>query len=115
MRKTTHVLLGLALADLVLTALGVEVGERHALLALSAVASMVPDLDLALRSLPLVEHRKTFHNVWTLAVVTAVYAYLLGWEAAAAASAAFLSHLASDSLTKVGVWWLHPLGGRVRG
>ncbi|MEM1985054.1 MAG: metal-dependent hydrolase [Candidatus Korarchaeum sp.] len=102
MSKRTHVAFGLLLASLLLRT------DLMPFIPIVFLASVLPDLDLLLRDLPLIEHRKTFHNVWFLILVYALavrfsprvsYLMVIG----------VLSHLMMDSLTKQGVMWLYPL------
>ncbi|MEM3481082.1 MAG: hypothetical protein QW576_05295, partial [Candidatus Korarchaeum sp.] len=60
MSKRTHVAFGLLLASLLLRT------DLMPFIPIVFLASVLPDLDLLLRDLPLIEHRKTFHNVWFL-------------------------------------------------
>ncbi len=79
--------------------------------AVCLVASLFPDLDYYLRGLPLVEHRKTLHNVWVLSITTYVlhpYGLSVPWLIG------YSSHLLLDSLTRSGVDVLL-LGRRVKG
>jgi len=74
------------------------------------ISAMLPDLDLALKSLPLIEHRKTFHNIWFMIAAAYAIFYLTGSSLVAGLSlVGVLSHLLMDSLTKVGVMWFYPL------
>jgi inner membrane protein len=74
------------------------------------ISAMLPDLDLALRGFPLVEHRKTFHNIWFTAAAAYAILHLTGSPLVAELSSiGIISHLLMDSSTKVGVMWLYPL------
>ncbi|MGB9630805.1 MAG: metal-dependent hydrolase [Candidatus Methanodesulfokora sp.] len=81
------------------------------------VSAMLPDLDLALRSIPFIEHRKTFHNIWFMIAVMIIF-WSLTHDALLTRlfSIGIVSHFLMDSLTKQGVMWLYPLSNwRIRG
>jgi membrane-bound metal-dependent hydrolase YbcI (DUF457 family) len=106
MSKRTH----LAFA-LLLSAYLFRSSPQHLLsVPIVLISAMLPDLDLALRGFPLIEHRKTFHNIWfTVAAAYAIF-YLTGSPLVTwLSSIGIISHLLMDSLTKVGVMWLYPL------
>jgi len=81
------------------------------------ISAMLPDLDLALKSFPLIEHRKTFHNIWfMIAAAYAIFHFTGSSLIAELSSIGVLSHLLMDSLTKVGVMWFYPLSSwKLRG
>ena len=74
------------------------------------VSAMLPDLDLALRGIPFIEHRKTFHNIWFMMAVMIIF-WNLSYDVLVTElfSIGIVSHFLMDSLTKQGVMWLYPL------
>ncbi len=74
-------------------------------------ASFFSDLDYYLHRLPLIEHRKTLHNLWAL-VITSIplisYKIWLPW------ALGYATHLFLDSTTRAGVDILL-VGKRIRG
>jgi len=81
------------------------------------VFAMLPDMDLALRKLPFIEHRKTFHNIWfTTAVIIILWYLTHDTLLTELSSIGIISHLLMDSLTRNGVMWLYPLSNwRIKG
>jgi len=74
------------------------------------VSAMLPDLDLALRSIPFIEHRKTFHNIWfMIAAIALLWILVHDPLVTRLFSIGIISHFLMDSLTKKGVMWLYPL------
>ena len=54
-------------------------------------------------------HRTLLHNVWALTVSTIVIGFLLKNILVALVYAlGFISHLALDSMTRTGIYWLYP-------
>ncbi len=109
MTRRTH----LAFAAFMLYGISLLLRWRLELLTSSVclLASLFPDLDYYLRSLPLVEHRKTLHNVWALSITTCalhLYGLSVPWLIG------YSSHLLLDSLTRSGIDALL-MGRRARG
>lgn len=71
------------------------------------LAALLPDLDLAFL------HRKLFHNLFfgfIIGVVLLLYPVLI-----LPFCVGFLSHLALDAFTPMGIWPFWPLGFRIKG
>ncbi|MCS7103720.1 MAG: metal-dependent hydrolase [Candidatus Korarchaeum sp.] len=101
MSKRTHVAFGLLLAALLFKV------NLASFVPIVILSSMLPDLDLLLRSLLLIKHRKTFHNVWSLDLVCASATRLVP-DVFPFIAAGILSHFIMGSLTKTGVMRLYP-------
>ena len=71
------------------------------------IGAMLPDLDIKIKSL----HRKIFHNVWTLMIILFMLfrMNLIDNQFAIVFSAGFLSHLAIDAATHMGIMPLWPI------
>jgi len=94
---------------------------------LAALASLFPDIDhessTINRLLPvtrwfakLFTHRGFFHSVWPALLLYGLFWYLALPDAGLALALGYLSHLLSDSVTKMGVNLLHPVATlRVQG
>jgi len=124
MEKATHILFGTFLGFLLYYN-----GLRPEYAFLSAVASIIPDIDWMIDKTWVSKrsilrrawrgffggrgfHRTLLHNLWVLMALDASifilagcnYLLLIGF------SIGFVSHLLLDSLTKTGVYWLWPYG-----
>jgi membrane-bound metal-dependent hydrolase YbcI (DUF457 family) len=62
------------------------------------------------------KHRGFFHSVWPAIIIYALF-FLAGWrEIGLAITVGYMSHLVSDSITKMGINFLHPFSTlRVQG
>lgn len=109
MSRRTHVAFGLLFTSPLFKT------ELMPFIPIVLLASVLPDLDLLLKDLPFVEHRKTFHNIWFLMTVYALAARFLP-EVSSLVAVSVFSHFIADSLTKQGVMWLYPISkSKLRG
>ncbi len=71
------------------------------------IGTTIPDLDLKVRKL----HRKIFHNLWFLLIITILLleASIFDQRVAIVFSLGFISHLVADSLTHMGIMPLWPI------
>ena len=124
MEKATHILFGTLLGFLLYYN-----GLRPEYAFLSAVASIIPDIDWMIDKTWVSKrsilrrvwkgafggrgfHRTILHNLWVLIALDASilivsgynYLLLIGF------SIGFISHLLLDSLTKTGIYWFWPYG-----
>jgi membrane-bound metal-dependent hydrolase YbcI (DUF457 family) len=103
MERRTHVIFGIFLFVVLWGALKLDL----ALSALVGIGAVFPDLDYK-KELN-TRHRKLFHNVWILALVTTAIVLLVNsFEFATAFALGFISHILADALTPMGVYPLYP-------
>ncbi len=112
MKRDTHAVFALAVLSYMLNK-PLTPEEVMGWILLTMAGALFPDLDYWLRKYPLIVHRKTLHNLWSLLLSSALVYRFLG-EGWIPWIVGYVTHLALDSMTKVGIDFLL-IGKRIRG
>lgn len=104
MERRTHIIFGIFLFVVLWSVLKLDL----TLSALVGIGAVFPDLDF--RKGLNTRHRKLFHNIWILALVSVTIVLVANsFTFAFAFALGFISHILADALTPMGVYPLYPL------
>lgn len=102
MQRTTHIAFGLLIAIIIFSIFHLDFG----LAIVAGIGAIFPDIDFKenLRHL----HRKLFHNIWAIGLVTIIISILFTLSFGIAFMLGAFSHLIADALTPMGIYPLWP-------
>ena len=106
MNRKAHIVIGVASAEILCKIIGVPiVGLDHlGLVAISSIAATFPDIDL---KIPLMGHRTWTHGLMVM-IITTIIASSFSSYIGMIWGVGYLSHLISDSITRMGVPFFYP-------